>query len=492
MTGVGEMRRREFLGVLQNPCTRWIEQTTRAIALGIVIAVPALIPSSSQGAIEPGKMAAPPAAGEIRSTCAQPTAQLAQRAPAAQSPTVQAPVFQIPEGPFIAADAPLNAKQSAALKAFKEVMRTAISKPYASDSDTGFKALLEKRRAQIDAALRKYDSQIRAGQMSRGGAVRAELPHRPGHALFRARAPIREAINEIRAVFPDRARLAKELFNTDEFDALMKQYQELFTIMEEPPVWAQNSATPFEDVLALARTLALNYGTTPAFRYSTEEAERFALIELYVFFQETGGRQNVDNVRSNTYKGSWQLGKSEFENGERRAKPIMAAIQKTNPEVYARDQQEAARAASMPDKRYNHWLNVRNGIMNTHIDIGKQIVASVPDIASQAKVAQLIQLIPGPTKAALNAKTSVPFLDRTLNYTAQIKFFLDNNAINPRINGALAPVGSQIPYRNVLAAMQDSYENFIVRAIDKYKEIKSPIRHGRACPAIHALVRTKR
>ena len=89
----------------------------------------------------------------------------------------------------------------------------------------------------------------------------------------------------------------------------------------------------------------------------------------------------------------------------------------------------------MPDKRYNHWLNIRNGIMNAHIDIGKQIVASVPDIASQAKVAQLIQLIPGPTKAALNAKTSVPFLDRTLNYTAQIKFFLDNNAVNPRING---------------------------------------------------------
>ena len=149
----------------------------------------------------------------------------------------------------------------------------------------------------------------------------------------------------------------------------------------------------------------------------------------------------------------------------------MTAIRNTNPEVYARDQQEAARAASMRDRRYNHWLNVRNGIMNAHIDIGKQIVASVTDIASQAKVAQLIQLIPGPTKAALNAKTSRPFLDRTLNYTAQIKFFLDNNAINPRIKGELAPVGSQIPYRNVLAAMQDSYENFIVRAIEKYIEI---------------------
>ena len=416
-------------------------------------------------------MAAPPAATEIRTTSAQSTAQPAQQAPAAQSPTVQAPVFQIPQGPFIAADTPLNSKQSAALKAFRDAMSAAISKPYASDLNTGFKPLIEKRRAQIGAALRKYNSQIRAGQMSRGGAVRAELPYRPGHALFRARAPLREAINEIRAVFPDRARLAKELFNTDEYDALMKQYQELFNTMEEPPVWAQNSTTPFEDVLTLARTLAMNYGTTPASRYSAEEAERFAWIELYVFFQETGGRQNLDNARSDTYKGSWQLGKSEFENGERRAKPVMAAIQKTNPEIYARDQQEAARAASIPDKRYNHWLNIRNGIMNAHIDIGKQIVASVPDIASQAKVAQLIQLIPGPTKAALNAKTSVPFLDRTLNYTAQIIIFLDNNAINPRINGELAPVGSQIPYRNVLAAMQDSYENFIVRAIDKYIEI---------------------
>jgi hypothetical protein len=408
----------------QNPFTRWIERTACAMALAIGIAVPALIPNSTT----------------------------------ARSESAQGAVFQIPQGPFIAADAPLNPQQSAALKAFRDAMSIAISKPYASDADTGLKALLEKRRVQIDAALRKYDSQIRAGQMSRGGAVRAELPQRPGQALFRARAPIRAAINGIRAVFPDRARLAKELFNTDELDVLMKQYQELFNTMEEPPVWAQNSVTPFEDVLVLARTLAMNYGTTPASRYSAEEAERFAWIELYVFFQETGGRQNLDNVRSDTYKGSWQLGRSEFENGERRAKPVMAAIQSTHPEVYVRDQQEAARAASLPDKRYNHWLNVRNGIMNAHIDIGKQIVASVPDIGSQAKVAQLIQLIPGPTKAALNAKSSVPFLDRTLNYTAQIRFFLDNNAINPRINGALAPVGSQIPYRNVLAAMQDSYE----------------------------------
>ena len=78
----------------------------------------------------------------------QAAAQPTQQAPAAQSPTVHPPVFQIPQGPFIAADTPLNAKQSAALKAFRDAMSTAVNKQYASDSDTGLKALLEKRRSQ--------------------------------------------------------------------------------------------------------------------------------------------------------------------------------------------------------------------------------------------------------------------------------------------------------------------------------------------------------
>ena len=74
-----------------------------------------------------------------------------------------------------------------------------------------------------------------------------------------------------------------------------------------------------------------------------------------------------------------------------------------DPSVSASDDQEEARAGSL-DHRFNHWTAVRDALMNAHADVFVQIpaiVQALPDPIDQMKLFELIQIIPGPTKAAL-------------------------------------------------------------------------------------------
>ena len=97
-------------------------------------------------------------------------------------------------------------------------------------------------------------------------------------------------------------------------------------------------------------------------------AEAAGRISLGLFFAETNGKQNVRNGRSNTYMGSFQTGPSEDRNGRANGKPSRATIAAADPGLSARDDKEEARARGT-DHRFNHWTNVRDGLMNAHAEL---------------------------------------------------------------------------------------------------------------------------
>src|SRR5208282_3858500 len=126
---------------------------------------------------------------------------------------------------------------------------------------------------------------------------------------------------------------------------------------------------------------------------------------LGIFFAETNGNQNIGNARSNTYKGSLQTGVSEDQNGQKRWAAIKKVIKAVDPALIARDAKEEARVGNL-DHRLNHWTAVRDGLMNAHADVVPQIpaiVKAMPDPIDQMKLFELIQIIPSPTKSALNS-----------------------------------------------------------------------------------------
>ena len=90
-----------------------------------------------------------------------------------------------------------------------------------------------------------------------------------------------------------------------------------------------------------------------------------------IFFAETNGNQNIGNARSNTYKGSFQSGASEDQNGQRRWAAIKKSIAAFDPALVARDDKEEARVGTL-DHRYNHWTAVRDALVNAHATSGRQ------------------------------------------------------------------------------------------------------------------------
>src|ERR1700681_2580060 len=101
--------------------------------------------------------------------------------------------------------------------------------------------------------------------------------------------------------------------------------------MQAPPVNAQNSATPFKDVVDLATAIARAKGLDAA------TADAAGRISLGLFFAETNGNQNIGNARSNTYKGSFQTGPSEDRSGQAKWQAIRKTIVALDPKLAARD-----------------------------------------------------------------------------------------------------------------------------------------------------------
>src|SRR5882724_10584858 len=310
-----------------------------------------------------------------------------------------------------------------------------------------FKSILGERRAQIDSNQR--------------------LPNLPGQALYLARNNMMSAYKDLTDALPSRIGKPNKFgippayFDADN-EPLLEEYAKLFEVMQAPPANAQNSDTPFHDVVALATAIARARGLDAA------HAEVAGRISLGIFFAETNGIQNMGNARSNKYKGSLQTGVSEDDNGQKRWAAIKRSIAAFDPTLIARDDKEEARAANL-DHRYNHWTAVRDGLMNAHADVFPHIpaiVKALPNPIDQMRLFELIQIVPSPTRSALNSgnlanhKVSDP----------TIMGFLRNNSIFSF--GQADRAKTSATFREVLNAMW-LFDSKFERALSKFNEIKT-------------------
>jgi hypothetical protein len=310
-----------------------------------------------------------------------------------------------------------------------------------------FKAILSQRRAQIEA--------------------RQGLPDRPGQPLYLARNAMISAYKDLTDALPSRiGRPNKFGIPPAYFDAsnepLFDEYTRLFAIMQAPPSNAQSSDTPFKDVVDLGTAIARAKGLDAA------TAEAAGRISLGIFFAETNGNQNIGNARSNTYKGSLQTGVSEDQSGQRKWTAIRKPIAAFDPALIARDDKEEARLGSL-DRRYNHWIAVRDGLMNAHAELFPQIpaiVKTLPDPIDQMKVFELIQIIPAPTRSALNSGNLAGYRisePRIMGYLRNNSVFTFGQADRARASAT---------FREVLDAMwlfNDKFE----RAMAKFNDVRA-------------------
>ena len=232
--------------------------------------------------------------------------------------------------------------------------------------------------------------------------------------------------------------------------------------MQAPPANAQKSDTPFNDVVDLGAVIARAKGL------DASHAEAAGRISLGLFFAETNGNQNMGNARSNTYKGSLQTGVSEDQNGQRKWASIKSSIVALDPALSARDDKEEARIGSL-DHRFNHWTAVRDALMNAHADLFPRIpaiVKALPNPIDQMKLFELIQIVPSPTRSALNSGNFANY--RVSDPT--IMGYLRNNSIFTF--GQADRARTSATFREILDAMwlfNDKFE----RALSKFNEIKS-------------------
>jgi hypothetical protein len=308
-----------------------------------------------------------------------------------------------------------------------------------------FKSILSQRRAQISA-----------GQT---------LPNLPGQSLYLARNRMISTYKDFTDAVPSKIGRANKFgippayFDADN-EPLLDEYVRLFGIMQAPPAYAQDSATPFEDVVVLGTVIGRAKGLDAA---SASAAGR---ISLGMFFAETNGNQNIGNARSNRYKGSLQTGEPEDRNGQKKWAAIKAKIRALDPALGARDDKEQARAGGI-DQRFNHWTAVRNGLMNAHADVFPHIPAilkAFPDPIDQMKIFELIQIVPSPTRSALRSGDLANYRvsDR------KIMGYLRNNSMFTF--GRADRARTSANYREILDAMWLFNEKF-ERAMARYGEI---------------------
>ena len=327
----------------------------------------------------------------------------------------------------------LSKPQADTLKAYNEALGA-------------FKAVLRKRRAQIDA--------------------KEPLPDLPGQALYLARVDVMSTYKDLTDAIPSRIGRPNKFgvppayFDAD-IEPLIEEYQNLFAIMEAPPANAQTSETPLKDVVDLSRAIARAKGLDPA------NSDAAGLIGLGVFFAETNGHQNIGNARSNKYIGSLQTGLSEDRGGRRKWAAIKREIAAFDPALIARDDKEETRIGKL-DHRLNHWTAVRDGLMGAHADLFPQIPAIVtilPNPIDRMKFFELIQIVPTPTRAALKS-------DNLLGYRisdARIMKYLRNNSIFAF--GKADRAKKSATFREILDAMW-LFNNKFERALLKFNAIK--------------------
>jgi hypothetical protein len=336
--------------------------------------------------------------------------------------------------PAIAQPATLTKKQSDALDSYTKAVKN-------------FELVLSQRRAQIDS--------------------RQPLPNLPGQALYLARNNMLGAARDLTDALPSKiGRPNKFGIPPAYFDAdnepLLDEYVRLFALMQAPPADAQKSGTPFKDVVDLGIAIARAKGLDGA------DADAAGRISLGLFFAETNGNQNIGNARSNKYKGSFQTGISEDQNGRKKWAAVRNKVAAFDSALILRDDREEARAGRL-DRRYNHWTAVRDALMNAHADLFPQvpaIVKTLPDPIDQMKLFELIQIVPAPTRSALasgdllNYRVSDPTIMRYLRNNSMFAF------------GQAERARTSATYRQILDAMWLFNPKF-EQALARFNEAKA-------------------
>jgi hypothetical protein len=334
----------------------------------------------------------------------------------------------------------------------------AMAEPTASPNKSDVVAAYDTALSQFKSILRERRSQIDSGK---------PLPNLPGQAIYLARNAVISSYKDLTDAMPSRiGRPNKFGIPPAYFDAdsepLMDEYRKLFDIMEAPPKNAQESATPFKDVVDLGTAIARAKGLDGA------NADAAGRISLGLFFAETNGKQNVGNGRSNTYKGSFQTGPSEDQNGRRKWAAIRQQIAALDPQLIARDDKEEARLGGL-DRRFNHWTAVRDGLMNAHAELFQQIpeiAKTLPNPIEQMKVFELIQIVPSPTRSALKSGNLLGY--RVSDPT--VMKYLRNNSIFAY--GQADRARTSATYREILDAMWMFNAKF-ERARTEFEQIKA-------------------
>jgi len=310
-----------------------------------------------------------------------------------------------------------------------------------------FKSVLGQRRAQISS--------------------KQQLPNMPGQDLYLARNKMVSAYKDltdagaVKIGRPNKFGIPPAYFDADN-EPLLDEYDSLIELMEAPPANAQFSDTPFNDVVDLATAIGRAKGLGAA------HADAAGRISLGVFFAETRGHQNVGNSRSDLYKGSLQTGVSEDQNGQKKWAAIKKTIAAFDPALIARDDREEARVGNL-DRRFNHWIAVRNGLMNAHADLFPQIpeiVKTLPNPIDQMRLFELVQIIPSPTKLALKSGNFAKYEisePRIMGYLRNNSMFTFGQADRAR---------KSANFREILDAMW-LFNTKFEQALTKFNEIKT-------------------
>jgi len=328
----------------------------------------------------------------------------------------------------------LTKQQSDALNAYNDAVKN-------------FEAILGQRRAQINS--------------------NQALPNLPGQALYLARNNMMSAYKDLTDAVPSRIGKPNKFdippayFDADT-EPLLDEYKALFDLMDAPPVNAQKSNTPFKDVVELAIAIARAKGL------DATNAKAAGRITLGLFFAETNGIQNAGNARSNKYKGSFQTGPSEDENGRSKWAAIKTSIAALDPALSLRDDKEEARVGSL-DYRLNHWTAVRDALMSAHADIFPQVAAiakTLPNPVDQMKLFELIQIIPTPTRSALASGNLLGYRisdPRIMGYLRNNSIFAYGHADRQRTSAT---------FREILDAMWLFNAKF-EQALARFDEVKA-------------------
>jgi hypothetical protein len=320
-------------------------------------------------------------------------------------------------------------------------------------------------QAAYDKALAEFKSILAVRQ--RQVANKEKMPSRPGQAVYLARLQVMSTYKDLTDAIPSRIGPANRFgvppqYFDKSIEPLIEDYSDFFKSIQAPPKFAQDSATPFKDVYDLGRAIGLAQGL------DEKTADVAGRIAIGIFFAETNGNQNIGNGRSKTYMGSLQTGVKQNAAGRRKWNAIKSKIAEVAPDVAKRDAIEEKRAKGI-DERYNHWLAVRNGLMNAHAELFAQlpeIMKVLPDEIDQMKFFQLIQIVPSPTRSAY---ASGDFMNYRIS-SPRIMGYLRNNSMFTF--GKKDRAKKSANYREILDAMW-LFNSKFEKARTKHAEIKS-------------------